>query len=393
MGKLAAFVTNKQSFDAVNAVQKDAAVKGNITNAQEKYASDKSPDFLIVELTSKSHEEAFAELDKLAGVCHKDTQVIVTGDIDELSFYKKLISMGVFEYILNPVTSAQLEKLVSEKTAGEESAKGSELRKDSKIIAVVGTRGGVGASSIALNLASYYAAKKYPTAILDFDPEFGTIPLMLDVEPSRGLVDALEKPERVDTLFMDRAMTKVNEHLYALGAERSIGEVGKIDDKAAEVLLSQLKSKFSYIIVDISQVQEYEYYVLKHAECIVVTELSIPGLRDTMRVYDLIKDTLGNKRITIVANKTGVNKRFETPLKDFEHGLGKKIDVTIPFEQEAYGYFENGKTMVTAHKDNKFSKAVISLAERFLSNATATNAAPAEQKRSGGLLDAFKKKK
>ena len=391
MADIAAFVTNKQSMEAINSAAKDSAVKGSITTAQEKYANAKSPAFLVVELNSKNHDEAFTELDKLAGVCHKDTQVIVTGDIDELSFYKKLISMGVLEYILNPVSSAQIEKLISDKSAAEDAAKNKDAGKGSKIIAVVGTRGGVGASAIALNLASYYASKKHPTAILDFDPEFGTIPLMLDVEPSRGLVEALEKPERVDTLFMDRAMTKVNDHLFALGAERSIGEVGKIDDKAAEILLGQLKSKFSYIIVDISQVQEYEYYVLKHAECIVVTELSIPGLRDTMRVYDLIKEGLHNPHITIVANKTGVNKRFETPLKDFEHGLGKKIDITIPFETEAYGYFENGKTMVTAHKDAKFSKAVISLAEKFLPDAATTD--PDAPPKKGSLLDSFKKKK
>ena len=388
MNKFSAYITNKQSFEAVSGIAKDAVIKGSIITAQEKYANTISPKFLLVELGSKNQAEAFAELDKLASVCHKDTEVIVTGDIDELSFYKKLISMGVAEYLLNPINPEQLAKILAG-TAMEEKAKPSQVEKGSKIIAVIGTRGGVGASSLALNLASIYAEKKLPTAILDLDPEFGTIPLMLDVEPSRGLMDALEKPDRVDSLFLDRAMTKVSDNLFVLGAERAIGEAGKIDSKAAEVLLNNLKAKFSYIIIDISQVQEHEYYVLKNAECIVMTELSIPGLRDTMRVYDLIKDGLGNNKITIVANKTGLNKKFETPLKDFEQGLGKKIDFTIPFEQEAYGYFENGKVMATAHKDSKFSKAVAALAAKFMGEATSSEASAKKL----GVLDGFFKKK
>lgn len=393
-GKFLAFVKNKDSIAALSDLAnkhnlaKEAVVKGNIQTAIEQLAkAPKAPEFMVVELVSNNHEEAFADLDKLAGVCDPITQVIVLGEVDELSFYKKLISMGVAEYILNPVSIMQLEKALAAQTKPEQ-PQDTAAKTDCKLIAVVGTRGGVGASSIALNLAALFAAKNYPTAILDLDPEFGTIPLMLDVEPSRGLVDALEKPERVDSLFLDRAMTKVNDNLFVLGAERTIGEVGKVDPKAAETIIKLLKSKFAYIVVDVSQIQEHEYYILKNAECLVVTELSIPGLRDTMRVFDLIKDNLGNKNIHVIANKIGLNKKFETPQKDFEQGLGRKIDFTVPFDFESYGFYDNGKVAITARKEAKFSKSIEEIAKKFMTNNPTQK--PAAKK---GLLDNLLKKK
>ena len=390
--KFLAFVKNKDSSAALlalaqaHALPKESVIKGNIQSAIELLSQNpKAPEFMVVELASKSQDEAFEELDKLASVCDPSTQVVVLGDVDELSFYKKIVDMGVAEYILNPATTAQLEKIVNtEKLAkkpGNEKA-------DAKIIAVVGTRGGVGASSIALNIAALLADKKHKTAILDLDPEFGTIPLMLDVEPSRGLVDALEKPERVDSLFLDRAMSKVNTHLFVLGAERAIGEVGKIHLDAIATIVALLKPKFEYIIIDVSQIQEHEFQILKTSSCLLVTELSIPGLRDTMRVNDLIKEQLGNKDITIIANKTGLNKKFETPQKDFEQGLGRKIDLIMPYDADSYGYYDNGKVASIARKDAKFSKSLDQLLHMVVAGK-AKNGAPAKK----GLLDGFLSRK
>jgi pilus assembly protein CpaE len=191
---------------------------------------------------------------------------------------------------------------------------------------------------------------------------------MLDVEPSKGLVEALEKPERVDNLFLERVMTKVSDNLFVIGAEKNLSEVSRVNEKAAQVLLNLLKAKFEYIIVDVPRVESYDFYVLQHAEDILVTELSIAGLRDTMRIYDLINEKFHNKKITLVANKIGANKKFETPLKDFEKGLGRKIDFQIAYEQEIYGFNNSGKILVDELKSSKFAGSVNKLAAKFLAN-------------------------
>ena len=224
--------------------------------------------------------------------------------------------------------------------------------------------------------------------LLDFDHEFGILPLLLDIEPNRGLVDALEKPERIDSLFLERVMTKVDNNLFVIGAEKSLSDNVKINDKAAQTLFEHFKTKFEYVIIDMARIDHSNHYILQHSENIVVTELSIPALRDSMRIQDLIKDTLGNKRITLVANKLGINKKFETSVKDFEKGIGRKIDYTISYEPEIYGFTGSGQVLVEAMKDAKFTKVLKEIAATF---AKAENASGNLKK--PNLFDKFKSKK
>ncbi len=378
MAKLHAFISERETLKALQdyAAQKqlgdDSVTKGNIRTAHEKYANGGTPEYLVVQLADNSHENAFADLDKLANSCDVNTQVIVLGDIDELSFYKQLITMGVTEYLLLPLKEHHIERLLSHKKEDTAKQVATENKKECKIVSVISTRGGVGGSTITVNLAEILAKKGHTTAILDLDPSFGTIPLMLDVEPSRGLVDALEKPERIDHLFLDRVMTKVTDKLFVIGAEKSLHEIHEVNEKAAETILNLLRARFDFVIVDVPRVEAYDFYVLQHAEDILVTELSIPGLRDTMRIHDLINEKLGNKKITLVANKVGLNKKYETPVKDFEQGLGRKIDFQVPFEQEVYGFSNAGKTLADEHKGGKFISAINSLAGKFLEDAQAS---------------------
>src|SRR4028119_1532759 len=89
--------------------------------------------------------------------------------------------------------------------------------------AVVGVRGGVGASTIATSLAWLLGERTgRSTALLDLDVHFGTGALALDLEPCRGLTDAIENPSRIDGLFIERAMVRANERLSVLSAEAPI---------------------------------------------------------------------------------------------------------------------------------------------------------------------------
>ena len=398
--KFLAFVKNEDSAKVVKqyltakSMGAEALTSGNIETAITKICEGaRSPEFLLVELGSKDHKAAFANLDKLANCCEPDTKVIILGSIDELSFYKELINMGVSEYLLNPIKIHQLERVTTPKVVEEKKDDSKQVNRnkaDCRVISVLGTRGGVGASTISINLAKSFAARDYPTLILDFDPDFGVIPLLLDIEPSRGLIDALEKPERVDALFLDRVMTKVNENLYVIGAEKNLSDVSRINDKAAQTLFELLRTRFAYVIIDIPRIEVSNHYMLQHSENIIITELSIPGLRDTMRLYDLVHDALGNKKITLVANKTGINKKFETPLKNFEAGLGKKVEFTVPFEPEVYGYHNSGQVLVEGQKEAKFTKAIQQIAAKYMPDAVAGAEVKAKKP---GLFDKMKAKK
>src|SRR3546814_19032066 len=83
--------------------------------------------------------------------------------------------------------------------------------------AVSGTRGGVGASMLATSLAWLFSTQyKSPTALLDLDVHFGTGALTMDLEPGRGLTDALDNPSRINGLCNERALTRANDNLSPL---------------------------------------------------------------------------------------------------------------------------------------------------------------------------------
>ena len=393
--KFAAFVKNKESAKVIGELieqrgyDKTVLTAGNIRDAVEKLAGQPTPEFIVVELADKTHDSAFSDLDKLANICDPGTQVVVVGDIDELSFYKQLITMGITEYLLTPIKIHQLDRATTSKTEEQKASAVVTEKKECKVISVIGTRGGVGASTFAVNLAEIFASNKCKTVIVDMNPDFGTIPLMLDVEASKGLVEALEKPERVDNLFLERVLVKVTDSLYVMGAEKNLADPHNVSEKAGQTILGLLKSKFEFIIFDLPWAYTWTHNVLNSSEVIVVTELSIPGLRDTMRIVDLV-EKLGNKRIYVVANKTGINKKFETAVADFEKGLGRKLDSQVPFEAEVYGYSNAGKVLVSDLKTSKFAAGINAIASKFIK---VDGAAAAQPSKKPAIFDKILKKK
>ena len=111
--------------------------------------------------------------------------------------------------------------------------------------AVIGVRGGVGASTLATSLAWLMGDKAgRSTALLDLDVHFGTGALALDLEPGRGLTDAIENPSRIDGLFIERAMVRANDKLCVLSAEAPINQPLLTDGSAFFQLQEEIRHAF-----------------------------------------------------------------------------------------------------------------------------------------------------
>ena len=113
---------------------------------------------------------------------------------------------------------------------------------------MTGTRGGVGATTVATSVAWLIAhERRRRVALVDLDLQFGTVALSLDLEPSHGLREALENPNRIDGLFMDRVLVQHSERLFVLSAEESPDETLLLDYSAVELLMTELRNKFHYV--------------------------------------------------------------------------------------------------------------------------------------------------
>ena len=364
---------------------------GDIDTASEYLKSHPSPQVLCVDITSA--EAAPAALDRLADVCNPGIKVIVSGKINEYSFYSWLVEVGISNYLLKPFTLAALETAYRKitETPVIVAAAATDVKKDARIISVVGMRGGVGATTLSVNMAWILANQwQKKTALLDFDPQLGTVALALDLEPGRGLRDALEKPERIDGLFMDRVMVKVDDNLSILSSEEGIEEFINPGEAAAEALIKQTKPKFSHIIIDMPRsLAPFARYGLKHADTIIcVTEYTIMGLRESLRYLEYCRDTLKVATPMFVATRVGMGGKHQMPQAEFEKGLGQKIAFNIPFVLDAYAAATAGEILVAKTKHAATNKSFHALAAHFVDDAEAKK--EPQNKKAKGLLDFLK---
>jgi pilus assembly protein CpaE len=265
-------------------------------------------------------------------------------------------------------------------------------RKEGLLIAVVGTRGGVGATTLAVNLAWVLANhRKQKVALLDLDPHVGTVALALDLEPGRGLRDALEKPDRIDALFMERVMVRYNDHLSVLSAEEPLEEQVAAKEQAAEALVRETRSRFSHVVADVPRhMGGFTRELLKRADhVIVVTETTMLGLRDALRLNDYFRDTLKIKPPVFIANREGVAAKHHMPRAEFEKGLAAPFSFVMPFVQDAYASANSGEILVDNAKHAALIKEYHALAAKFLPKDFAGKE---EKPAPKGLLGRFKSK-
>ncbi len=362
-------------------------MQGDISTAAQYLKNNPSPVMLLVEIPSA--DAAPALLDELANVCDPDTKVIIIGTVNEYSFYCWLMNIGVFSYLLRPLTKEMLDTAY-QKSVTQEISPVAVAKEPTKVIAVVGARGGVGTSTVALNLSGIfaeYSGKKI--ALVDLDPHVGTLSLVLDLEPARGLRDALEKPERIDPLFIDRVMSNPHKNLWVLSAEEPLKEPIHISEYTAEALIKELSNKYDVVILDIPvRMGQFEKDCMRKAKNIVlVTELSLSSLRDTLRISDLIVDTYKMQPPLIVANRAGMAPKNEMSVADFEKGITAKIAEKITYTPDIFMHIGSDIPSVS-HSKHTALKPLYSLAKQLLPNMEMN-----EEAKEKNLLGFMKKKK
>lgn len=313
-----------------------SVLEGDISTASEFLGNHTSPVLLVVEIPSA--EQAPALLDALANVCDPGTKVAIVGNINEYSFFCWLQEIGVFHYLLRPLNVEALESMY-QKLAVPQAADGATEKEPGKVVALIGTRGGSGTTSIALLLAALIAEKtEKHVALVDADPQDGSASLLLDLEPSRGFKEAIEKPDRIDNFFLERTMVKASERLHILSGEENINEQVEYNEEAADQLIEMLREKYHLIVFDLPHtLNPFVRKTIRLADSVmVVSEQSLQGLRDAMRINEWLKEKLKIAEPVFIANKVGLEKKHEVDKEDFEKSLNAKINYQIPFSPEIF---------------------------------------------------------
>lgn len=343
--------------------------KGGLRNAVQTLSVSASPQILLVDLSESG--DPINDINALAEVCEPGTVVIAAGQVNDVRLYRDLVASGIQDYLLKPVSPDLLRDALANAQAilnAPKLVEGATERPHCSI-AIIGTRGGVGASSIATSMAWLFSEKGgRTTAMLDLDVHFGTGALALDLEPGRGLTDAIENPSRIDGLFIERAMVKASERLAILSAEAPISSPVISDGSAFYQLQEEMRAAFEATITDLprSMLVQHPHLITDVQIAVVVTELTLAAARDSIRILAWLKSNAPQTQVYVIANKVQAGAQLEITRKDFEGSIERKIDVVLPFDQKlAAQAAKLGKPLAEVGKGSKSAQPLHDLANRL----------------------------
>ena len=374
----AAFVCDESTAEMLRPLvgelgwQAEKVNKGGLRTAIQTLSVSPSPTILFVDLSESG--DPLNDINALAEVCEPGTLVIAAGQVNDVRLYRELIGSGIQDYLLKPFSQDQFRDALAGAQAALSNPRSHEAAKDKPrmMTAVIGTRGGAGASTIAGTLAwSFGEIAERSTALLDLDVHFGTGALALDLEPGRGLTDAIENPSRIDGLFIERAMVRANDRLAVLSAEAPINSPLMSDGAAYYQLQEELKAAFDSVVLDLprSMMVQHPHLVADIQAAVIVTELTLAATRDAIRILSWLKSNAPSARVVVVANRV-LQGQSEVSLKDFESSIERKVDIVVPLDSKlAIQAAKLGKPLAEIAKGSKLAAPLNQLATMLLEAA------------------------
>jgi pilus assembly protein CpaE len=316
---------------------------GGITAAVEAYSSSPTPNVVMIETESRG-DDILGGLDSLAEVCDAGTRVVVIGRHNDVVLYREMIRRGISDYLISPVGTLDVVRAI----CGLFSAP--DAKPVGRIIAVIGAKGGVGASTIAHNIGWAIARDlQLDTVVSDLDLGFGTAGLDYNQDPPQGIADAVFSPDRIDTAFVDRLLSKCTDHLSLLAAPATLDRVYDFSSEAFDSICDSLRATMPCIVLDIPhQWTGWTKRTLIAAdEILVVAGPDLANLRNAKNLLDVLRAARPNDhRPSYCLNQVGVPKRPEIKPGDFAKALDDEPVAVIPFEPQVFGTAANNGQMI-----------------------------------------------
>ncbi len=363
------FCDNQQTGQTLQAASIDRRMSrahvsiqlGGIAAAIQVHQSEPTPNVLVVE-THADRNSIMAELTSLAEVCQPTTKVIVIGHLNDVVLYRDLIKNGVSEYLVAPFSAVSFIETISSMYNDPTAAP------LGRIVAFVGSKGGVGSSTIAHNVSWAVSQKlQIETIITDLDLSFGTAALNFNQDSGGGIFEALGQPDRVDAMLIDRLMTKLGSKLSLLNGPGGIEREMNIEAHSVETVLNVVRHAAPLVVVDVPNLWApwVKYTLLSADEIIITATPELPSLRNAKNLVDLLKASRPHDRMPrLVLNQVGVPKRPEIPAADFGKAIGIQPTAIIPHDPQSFGLAQgNGQMVFEVAPKSKSAELMYNLSE------------------------------
>jgi len=321
--------TIRQSLSTLNA-QDTHFVNGDVETAIKTLAEMPSPRLLIVDVSDVA--DPVLRVNELAEVCEPNTGVIVIGRRNDIVLYRDLKFAGIAEYFFKPLVADLVTRASNNVLTG---AVAPQPARTGKLVFILGVRGGVGATTIAVNTAWELAETRQRwVMLLDLDLHGGDAALQLDQTPSHALREAVENPDRVDKLFLERAVIPVERRIDLMASLEPIGQDVKFDKDAVLVLLDNLLHRYRYVFVDVPPAaapQLMQAFQLP-STCVLVSSGTLASAREVARWREWLGANTPERSVLHVLNQRGAPDSL--PDAEFNRAAGHAPDVAIPYDRD-----------------------------------------------------------
>jgi pilus assembly protein CpaE len=333
---------------------------GGAPAAVEAYKSAPTPNVIVLEAPA-SRDALLGQLEELAEYCDAGTKVVVLGKLNDIVLYRQLIARGVSEYLVAPFGVVDFIQAISQLF----SVPGTKPL--GRVIAVVGAKGGVGASTVAHNLAwSLASVTEMATIIADFDLAFGTAGLDYNQDPPQGVAEAVFAPDRVDAVLVDRLLSKCGDKLSLLAAPATLDRVLDFAEVSFDSLIDAMRASTPWIVLDVPHLWSgWARRILVSADdVIVVASPDLANLRNTKNLIDNVKGArLNDAPPRLVLNGVGMFKRPEIAAAEFAKAVETDPIAIVPHDAKLFGGAANNGQMIAEIEPNgKTAQVFVDLA-------------------------------
>ncbi|MCX7329236.1 MAG: CpaE family protein [Hyphomicrobiales bacterium] len=322
---------------------------GGPAAAVEAFQDAPTPNALILENT-QDRAQLFAHLERLSEVCDAGTRVIVVGHVNDISLFRELTSRGVSDYLIAPIGVLDVVRSVSQLFGAPGAAS------LGRTISIVGAKGGVGASTVAHNIAwAISQSFNASTVLVDLDLAFGTAGLDFNQDPPQGVADAIFAPDRLDQALVDRLLSRCSENLSLLAAPAILDKTYDIPEEAMDHLIEILRGLVPTIVMDVPHVWNAwtKRMIMTSDDILIVATPDLASLRNAKNLIDLCRQTRTHDRQPqLMLNQVGVPKRPEIAAAEFAKTFGLELAGTILFDPQLFGTAANNGQMIAEVQPN-----------------------------------------
>lgn len=316
---------------------------GGAPAALEAFRQAPTPNVIVLEFQG-DRTAILDQLAQLAGVCDAGTKVVLVGHVNDVLLYREMVRKGVSEYLIAPISVLSFIGAISDLFG----VPGAEPL--GRTVAVLGAKGGVGASTLAHNIGWAVARTlKAQTVIVDLDIAFGTAGLDFNQDPPQGISEAIFAPDRIDANLVDRLLSRCGDHLSLLAAPAVLDRTTDLTETALDGLIDILRASVPTIVLDLPHVWTAwsRRLAISSDEILIVATPDLACLRNTKNLFDTLKTIRPNDSLPrVVLNQTGVPKRPEISATEFAKAIGAELAAVLPYDPALFGTASNNGQMI-----------------------------------------------